>query len=56
MSHRKYMNKDGTLKDEVIIEDIHKAAEWYEDGAILEVADLLADIVSIIEAFDANYA
>lgn len=56
MSLRKYMDKDGTLKDEVIIEDIHKAAEWYEDGAIIEAADLLADIVNIINIFDANYA
>lgn len=32
------------LKDKKIVESLKRAAQWYEDGAILEVKDLVYDI------------
>lgn len=44
--------KNGELQDKKIMEALQKAAAWYEDGAIAEVRDLLADIVNAIDEFD----
>lgn len=44
--------KRGELKDELIIADLKKAAELYEDGAIIETRDLLQEIVCAINEFD----
>lgn len=43
--------KNGELKDKKIVEALRKAADWYEDGAIVEVRDLLQDIVDAIDEF-----
>lgn len=43
--------KKGELKDKEILEALQKAADWYEDGAIAEVRDLLVDIVKAIDEF-----
>ena len=43
----KYKTKDG-LNDEAIISDLKKAIEMYEDGEILETADLLGEIIKAI--------
>ena len=55
-SERKDMRflKNGELQDKKIIEALQKAADWYEDGAIAEVRDLLVDIVNAIDEFDNN--
>lgn len=52
MANSKYMNPDGTLKDRKILNDIRKAADWYEDGAIAEAQQMLSEIVEAIELFD----
>lgn len=44
--------KNGELQDKKIIEALQKAADWYEDGAIAEVRDLLVNIVNAIDEFD----
>lgn len=43
----KYKKKD-ELDDEAIIEDMEKAIEMYEDGEVLETADLLEKISKAI--------
>lgn len=40
------------LKDKKIISALKKCAEWYENGAIIEVHDELLEIINAIEAFD----
>ena len=49
-----YHNKDGTLRDKKIAEDIRKAANMYENGEIIEAHDLLLEIISAIDDFDSN--
>ena len=44
--------KNGELQDEKIVEALRKAVDWYEDGAIAEVKDLLVDIVDAINEFE----
>lgn len=44
--------RKGTLKDRDIIAALKQAAIDYEDGAILEVRDTLAEIVEAIDEFD----
>lgn len=48
----KYFKK-GELKDKEILEALTRAARYYEDGAICEVRDELADIIIAIDEFDA---
>lgn len=43
---------NGELKDRDIIAALKQAAIDYEDGAILEVRDTLAEIVEAIDEFD----
>ena len=40
----RYIKKNGELKDEKIVTALRKAAEWYENGAILETYQLLFGI------------
>lgn len=47
----KYKTKDG-LDDEAIIADLKKAIEMYEDGEVLETADLLEKISRAIYSWD----
>lgn len=48
----KYLNNDGTLNDEMIIEDIRKSIEMCENGEIIEVRDILVEIVNAIDDSD----
>ena len=55
MSNR-FINAAGTeLNDDKIIKALTQAAKDYEDGAISEVRDVLADIVEAIDEFTDNY-
>ena len=47
----KYKTRGG-LNDEAIIEDLRKAIEMYEDGEVLETADLLEKISRAIYSWD----
>ena len=40
--------KKGELKDKEIVAALHKAAEDYENGEIIEVKDVLVDIINSI--------
>ena len=46
-----YANNDGTLKDNKIVDDIHKAAYMYENGEIIECHDALLKILNVIRDF-----
>ena len=43
-----YLNEDGTLNDDRVIEDLHKAIDMYENGEIIETHDILLYIVNAI--------
>lgn len=43
-----YLNEDGTLKDDRVIEDLHTAIDMYENGEIIETHDILLYIVNAI--------
>lgn len=49
-----YLNADGTLNDKNIIYNIHKAANMYENGEIIEACDVLLEIVNAIRDFENN--
>lgn len=52
MGKNKYHSKNNTkMNDEAILEDIDKAKEMYEDGALLEAADLMQEIARAIKAW-----
>ena len=44
--------KKGQLEDKKIVAALHKAAENYENGEIIEVRDLLQEIVNAIDEFE----
>lgn len=46
--------KNGELDDAAIIKALNQAVKDYEDGAIVEVRDSLAEIVVAIDEFEAN--
>lgn len=50
-----YDDKSKELKDREIIHAIKSAAKDYENGAIIEARDVLADIVYAIDSFFADY-
>lgn len=52
MKQSYYLNDDGTLKDDRVIEDLHKAINMYENGEITETQDLLIEIVNAISDFE----
>lgn len=47
--------KHGELQDKKIVTALHKAAEDYENGEIIEVKDVLIDIINAITDFDDEY-
>lgn len=52
MRESRYLEKDGTLRDKKVVRDIRKAAEWYENGEIVEAQELLQEIVYAISLFE----
>lgn len=51
--YTKYLRKGGkALKDDLVIKDLKAALSDYENGAIVECADTLRDIVCAIEDFE----
>lgn len=46
--------KNGELEDKKIMEALRRAVDWYDDGAIAEVKDLLVDIVNAIDEFESS--
>lgn len=50
----RYVNHDGTLKDNKVIEDLNKAENMYRQGELLETHDLLLEIVKAIKTFEEN--
>ena len=44
--------KNGELEDKKIVAALRKAADDYENGALIEVRDLLLDIVDAIDEFE----
>ncbi len=44
--------KNGELKDKKIVAALHKAAEDYENGEIIEVKDVLVEIINAITDFE----
>ena len=53
--YRYYDESEKVLLDDDIVEDLHSAAEMVEDGEILEVESLLAEIIESIRAFTDDY-
>lgn len=52
MGKNKYLSKNNTeINDEAILKDMDKAKEMYEDGALLEAADLMQEIARAIKAW-----
>lgn len=47
--------KHGELDDERIVAALQRAARDYENGAIIEVRDALAEIVGAIDEFTNEY-
>ena len=52
MNNRFFRN--GELRDEKIISALDKAKKWYENGAIIEVRDLLLEIADAIDEFESE--
>lgn len=48
--------ESGNLQDIEIINALKEAVYDYEDGAILEVRDVLVDIVKAIDEWNYNYS
>ncbi len=46
--------KNGELDDEAILKALNQTVKDYEDGAIAEVRDSLAEIVIAIDEFEEN--
>lgn len=52
MSRNRYLSKNNTeINDAAILEDVNKAKEMYEDGELLEAADLMQKIACAIKAW-----
>ena len=52
MGKNKYLSKNNTeINDEAILKDMDKAREMYEDGALLEAADLMQKLARAIKAW-----
>lgn len=52
MGKNKYLSKNNTeINDEAILKDMDKAKEMYEDGELLEAADLMQEIARAIKAW-----
>ena len=49
---REYISKDNTkLYDNRILEDLERARDMYEDGELLETADMLSHIAEAIRSW-----
>ena len=48
----RYVKGETCLKDMTIITSLRNAARMYEDGAISEVRDLLAEIIDAIDEWE----
>ena len=44
--------KNGCLQDEAILKALDEAKELYEDGAIIECRDILAEIITAVDDFE----
>lgn len=55
MANQFTKNGGKELKDDKILKALKQAVKDYEDGAIAEVRDVLADIVEAIDEFTDNY-
>lgn len=53
--YRYYDESEKVLLDDDIVEDLHMAADMFEDGEILEVESLLIEIIESIRAFTNDY-
>lgn len=52
MSKNRYLSKNNTeINDRAILKDMDKAKEMYEDGELLEAADLMQEIARAIKAW-----
>ena len=52
MGNNRYLSRNNTkINDEAILRDIDKAKEMYEDGELLEAADLMQKIACAIKAW-----
>lgn len=52
MGKNKYLSKKNTeINDEAILKDMDRAKEMYEDGELLEAADLMQEIARAIKAW-----
>lgn len=52
----KYISEDcSELYDDVIIKDLKEAVEMYENGELVEVADMLNNISFAINQWDGSY-
>lgn len=52
MAKNKYLSKNNTeINDEAILKDMDKAREMYEDGELLEAADLMQEIARAIKSW-----
>lgn len=55
MTNQFTKNGGKELRDDKILKALKQAAKDYEDGAISEAQDVLADIVEAIDEFTDNY-
>lgn len=53
--YRYYDESEKVLLDDDIVEDLHMAADMFENGEILEVESLLIEIIESIRAFTNDY-
>lgn len=52
MGKNKYLSKKNTeINDEAILKDMDRAKEMYEDGELLEAADLMQEIARAIKSW-----
>ena len=47
--------KNGELKDQKIIDALNQAVKDYENGCVVEVRDVLAEIVIAIDEFERDF-
>ena len=49
--YKYYDVSENRLLDDDIVEDLHMAADMYENGEVLEITDILVEIVESINAY-----
>lgn len=45
----KYIRRNGELQDRRIVNAIRRAADVYEDGEIIDAADMLLEVINAID-------